>query len=651
MEKKIFIGMEPKVTINFIFDNQSISIYEEGRERLLKEIINSFCSKINRQATDFFFIYNGLTLSIDDSKRLRDVNDKDTNLNILVYSYEENNSNNCNNNNTDYLKESKYIICPLCKEPCEINIKDNKISVINCPNRHSLKDLSFIDFNKSQLLNESLIKCSKCNKTKKDTYENKFYACSCGKYFCPLCESTHKNKEHITIDYDKKYFYCPTHNEIFIYYCNDCQKSLCCLCETEHNKNHKDKTIFNEIIPSKEYLNELKTRMNEIKTSIDKFNKVIDEIVKRIYKVKEDFLSFYKINEKIIYSFDIRLRNYYFLKNIKNINESIKKNSRVVNNIDELIKEDNFEKIISKIMYNNNIVNDEQPITGNEKKYVKVAIIYDISKNKEKGEVKLFGKTFVENNKENCSIIINGQEKEICDNYKYKNNEINNNSLKIELVIKKDLTNMKNMFIKCSSLLSITDFSLIDTKKVFDMSNLFSGCISLGTISGISEWKTNNVKNMSRMFKQCRTIKVLPDISKWNTNKVEDMTEMFFNCESLITLPDISKWKINNVTQIYSMFWGDYSLKSIPDISKWDTSNIVKMYSLFEDCKSLVSLPNISVWNVKKVESMNYLFSGCSSLTSLPNITDWNTKKSCSFVGMFSNCSGLSPSSIPSKFK
>ena len=60
----------------------------------------------------------------------------------------------------------------------------------------------------------------------------------------------------------------------------------------------------------------------------------------------------------------------------------------------------------------------------------------------------------------------------------------------------------------------------------------------------------NNVINMSNMFLGCSSLLSLPDISKLNTNNVYDMNFMFNGCSSLSSLPDISKWNINNVTNM-----------------------------------------------------------------------------------------------------
>ena len=104
-----------------------------------------------------------------------------------------------------------------------------------------------------------------------------------------------------------------------------------------------------------------------------------------------------------------------------------------------------------------------------------INIIYDIEEcNKKKGKIKIFGKYFVNNNKNKCKIIINDKENELIEEYKIKDN--NKNKLEIKLI------------------------------------------------------SIDNVTDMSCMFKKCSSLSNLPDISKWNTNNVNDMSYMFYKC-------------------------------------------------------------------------------------------------------------------------
>ena len=309
--------------------------------------------------------------------------------------------------------------------------------------------------------------------------------------------------------------------------------------------------------------------------------------------------------------------------------------------------------------------------------------------------IRIFSKKFIENNKDNCIIIINGKEYEICEYIDKTKIKIYNNILKVKLREIKPISNMSYIFFECRRLISLPDISEWDFKNVIDIGYMFDSCLMLKSLPDISNWNTKNIINMRALFEFCVSLSSLPDISKWNTNNVKDMSYMFngcfdlkdlpdisnwnldnvtnieamFNrCSSLISLPDISKWNINKVTNIKALFascssltylpdisnWKTNniidisrifescsSLLSLPDISKWDTRNVIYMYDLFELCTSLLSIPDISTWDTEKVIDMSFMFFKCSSLTTLPNISKWNTKNVSNMKSMFNQCTSL----------
>ena len=112
-----------------------------------------------------------------------------------------------------------------------------------------------------------------------------------------------------------------------------------------------------------------------------------------------------------------------------------------------------------------------------------INIIYD---SKQKNIIKIFGYDFVYNNRNKCKMIIDNKEYEITEEYIIENYKNNNNKLKIILKGIDNVTNMRGMFWRCSSLLSLPD---------------------------ISKWNTNNVTNMRGMFWGCSSLSSLPDIS------------------------------------------------------------------------------------------------------------------------------------------
>ena len=89
-----------------------------------------------------------------------------------------------------------------------------------------------------------------------------------------------------------------------------------------------------------------------------------------------------------------------------------------------------------------------------------INIIYKINENC----INIFGNKFVENNKNNCKMIIDNKEYEITEKYNFQ--KYNNNNLKIKLKGINNVTDMSYMFNECSSLLSLPDISTWNTSNV-----------------------------------------------------------------------------------------------------------------------------------------------------------------------------------------
>ena len=297
--------------------------------------------------------------------------------------------------------------------------------------------------------------------------------------------------------------------------------------------------------------------------------------------------------------------------------------TKIENNLDYSIKNNIIENQINEIRIKYKL--------GNEKK------------------LRIFGYNFVYNNKKNCTIIINGIEKELTEMLEIGDELKNKYILEIKLKGIKNISNMSYIFAHCSSLISLPDISKWNTENIIDMSYLFYHCSSLMHLPDISNWNTKNVINMCGIFFNCSSLLSIPDISTWNTSKVNDMKCLFYQCSSLTSLPDISKWDTKNVTSMRCMLYLCSSLSHIPDISKWNTGNVIDMSYMFCDCHSLIKLPDISVWNTSNVNKMNGLFYNCSSLTTMPDISLWNLIKVMNISCIFYGCINLV--NINPKFK
>ena len=166
-------------------------------------------------------------------------------------------------------------------------------------------------------------------------------------------------------------------------------------------------------------------------------------------------------------------------------------------------------------------------------KFSVMIIKYSINNN----SLRLFGENFVGNNIDNCYLLIDGLQTEICTYLTLNKEQIKKMELEIKLIGIKKIKDMSWMFNGCQSLINILDASKWDTKNVTNMSHMFHWCDLLHDIPDISEWDTQNVTDLSYMFYNCQSIKTLPDISKWNTQNVTDLSYMFYWCDSIRTLP------------------------------------------------------------------------------------------------------------------
>ena len=206
-------------SVEFI-NNENITIILCSPDDKMEEIIKKYILKTEKDINLIYFLYNGE--KIDEKMTFTEqINDNDKKLNkmtILVIDkgFEPNPPE----------KISKYIICPTCEEYCRIFINRNfKIKLYDCKNQHKKDNILLREFESTQKIDDSKIKCNICEKlNKKDSFNNIFYFCiKCGFNICPLCKMKH-DKSHNIIDYDKKNFICYSHNELYNAYCQDCKK-------------------------------------------------------------------------------------------------------------------------------------------------------------------------------------------------------------------------------------------------------------------------------------------------------------------------------------------------------------------------------------------------------------------------------------------
>ena len=394
------------------------------------------------------------------------------------------------------------------------------------------------------------------------------------------------------------------------------------------------------------HLHQMSSLLNSQKKSTKKLYYKEKKVIEKLKETNSQKKYYLKRNEKILESIqknDLNSSQSFFKNHQieKQLNEAKKNYQEYLNNISEEIK----KEINSFLIKMRNIYEEKRKKYYNAKnsivikKEVKITLMYKI--NKLGFTVRLFGSKFFQKNKNNCKLIINGEESNLKEFYDIKAIDNNLEILKIFIILNNNITDLSHMFYGCSSLISLDGISELNTANINNMSHLFYNCSSIQSLPNISKWEMSNVINISYMFAGCSSLENLPDISKWNIKNVVDISSIFSDRSSLKIIPEISKWNTNNIKDMSFIFYGCSSLILLPDISKWNTEKVINLKSIFSFTTSLKSIPNISKWNIDNVKNISYMFNGCSSLSYLPDISDWNTKNVTDISYLFCKCSSL----------
>ena len=714
------------IKVNFIFKDKTKE-FTFDKDDLIQNAISFFASSVNKNIEEFYFIHNGEKIVNFDNKKLSELSNNKDVINISV-----NEKNEITEKMEPNLKISEHIICPKCKCMSEININNFKISITNCNNNHSIPGIYMSDFINTQYIEESSIICHVCKKSIKellslnDKDKNELLICSCGITICQSCFQVHKEekeksesddfKKHLSIEYKDKDYFCLEHNTMFSGFCQKCKKNICNKCERKHNKHRIN--MFKKISPNEIFLEKIKNMNENLIKKINKFNEELTGVIKLLNNISKniqnDLKMFLKISNSVINDFNLTKKNYQTIQNIKVIYNNLsdspifkyvdsflsEPNSKLKLNIiweiynkmylesnNIFIEKEEFKLDIKEIKINKNENNKkmekkEQKKDDNfliiEKSEAHSSILLKYTPNQKKikdNKIKIFGKKFYENNKNNCSISLKNKEFSLSEYYTLNKNDLKNkNEIELKLNINKPLTDISYMFhadfdepsiylseisslenldtsqvkdishlfSNCTLLKSIPGLSNWDISNAININNLFYHCINLTSIPDISKWKTENVENMSYIFYDCKQITSLPDISNWDTKKVTDMRGIFCNCSSLKSLPDISKWSTEQVTNMSGLFQHCSNLSKIPDISNWIVGNVINMGGMFDHCVLLQALPDISKWDTKNVTNLNYIFYFCTNLSSISDISKWDTSKVKNMKGIFCDCTSLS---------
>ena len=152
--------------------------------------------------------------------------------------------------------------------------------------------------------------------------------------------------------------------------------------------------------------------------------------------------------------------------------------------------------------------------------------------------------------------------------------------------------------------------------------------------------------SLKDFFIGCNALETISGLEYLNTANVENMSSMFYDCSALKSL-DLTNFNTANVTYMYGMFDGCSALESL-NLTNFNTANVENMNYMFDGCSALESL-NLTNFNTAEVTDMSYMFKGCSALTSL-DLTNFNTAKVKYMRNMFEGCSALTTIYVSDKF-
>jgi len=228
---------------------------------------------------------------------------------------------------------------------------------------------------------------------------------------------------------------------------------------------------------------------------------------------------------------------------------------------------------------------------------IEINIIYETNK---EGDEKIFGNEFVENNRNNIELIINGNRNNLINRYKLRKGEN-----KIKIIIKNKITNLENMFYYCKSLKNIEELKYLDTKEIKNFKCMFRGCSSLSDIKGLKNWNVSNGNNFRGMFYECSSLSDLKGLENWNVSNGNYFSDMFRECSSLSDLKGLENWNVSNGNNFRGMFYGCSSLSDIKGLKNWNVSNGNNFKDMLYGCSSLSDIKVLKNWNLSDWEYKN----------------------------------------------
>ena len=247
----------------------------------------------------------------------------------------------------------------------------------------------------------------------------------------------------------------------------------------------------------------------------------------------------------------------------------------------------------------------------------------------------IFGNEFVENNKNNITLKINGKQSPLISKYK-----LNKGENDIIICIKNKLTNLSNMFKSCGTLYNIDELKYLNTKFVTDFSYMFSGS-SISNIKALENWDVSKVTNFQYMFSDCIQLSNITPLKHWNVSSGTNFKSMFKSDSQITNIRPLENWDISKAKDLEAFFSGLIDLIDLTPVQNWNVSKCKSFKSLFNNCNKISDLSPLKNWDVSNGTDFSYMFYSCSLINDLKPIENWDVSKGDNFVKMFSGCKSL----------
>ena len=354
-----------KVDFSYNANNYFIQCNNEDK---MKDILDKFLSKVEKDKRSLVFIYNGQIINdeLTFNKCANSLDRSRNYMNIIVLETQGSNDENT-------LIKSDYIICPKCKEKAYISMEDFKITISGCNQGHITQNLKLDEFVKTQFIDQSKIKCDNCGTIKSEIDDYKFYTCfRCQQNLCPKCIESH-DKSHFITKFEEKQFYCSLHCSKVSCYCSYCKNNLCSECENEH-KEHEI-INYNDLISNIE--DSKNNELNDTREKIYRLKLFINGFIYQLNNLNKNLDTYFEIYNNIISNYDLNKRNYELMKNVISVK---KYNTNFMIFITEILNDNNLKNQFNSIINLHSQINFKEQETQNNNTNNEREEEYSISK-------------------------------------------------------------------------------------------------------------------------------------------------------------------------------------------------------------------------------------------------------------------------------